>query len=359
LFTHHSSHTIHNHILILLPFFSQLSKLIFKPLSQVARFESSFAAEYLTTMNPPNGVTEVIHSQSGARCSIHEYGATVLTYQNAQGRDVLFLSRDAILDGSKPIRGGIPLVFPIFGPPSSKESTMPQHGFARNNTWSIVPHSLKDNPESAEITYELHFKDVVAGVGTHNPWADGSLDVHLFYRVEITGNSLTTELTVKNTGKASFPFQALFHTYYMVDNHAALDNTQCYVQGLDDYHASDKVTQETYTVGSDAVVVQGETDLVHSPPNGIDQAEVVIGVGGTHCVVLQCSGTVNSQSVPISVVVWNPYKEKAAAMSDFGSDQYADMICVEPGILGNPELVAGETASMTQVITTQNTTEQQ
>ena len=54
-------------------------------------------------------------SSSLSSIRIHRYGATVLSY-NAQGREQLFVSKDAILDGTKPIRGGIPLVFPIFGP---------------------------------------------------------------------------------------------------------------------------------------------------------------------------------------------------------------------------------------------------
>ena len=51
-------------------------------------------------------------------------------------------------------------------------------------------------------------------------------------------------------------------------------------------------------------------------------------------------------------VVWNPHKSKAEAMSDFGSEQYNDMICVEPGLLSNvPKLEGGKRATFTQVMT--------
>ena len=51
-------------------------------------------------------------------------------------------------------------------------------------------------------------------------------------------------------------------------------------------------------------------------------------------------------------VVWNPHKRKAEAMSDFGSEQYNDMICVEPGLLSNvPRLEGGKRATFTQVMT--------
>ena len=53
---------------------------------------------------------------------IHHYGATVLSWI-VDGTEKLFLSSKAILDGTKAIRGGIPLVFPQFGP-----GVLQQHG---------------------------------------------------------------------------------------------------------------------------------------------------------------------------------------------------------------------------------------
>jgi glucose-6-phosphate 1-epimerase len=50
----------------------------------------------------------------------------------------LFVSSKAILDGSKAVRGGIPVVFPCFGPPEHPDhSKLPQHGFARNELWAF------------------------------------------------------------------------------------------------------------------------------------------------------------------------------------------------------------------------------
>jgi glucose-6-phosphate 1-epimerase len=48
----------------------------------------------------------------------------------------LFVSKKAIFDGSMPIRGGIPIVFPCFGPPvHPQHSKLSQHGFARSEQW--------------------------------------------------------------------------------------------------------------------------------------------------------------------------------------------------------------------------------
>lgn len=40
-------------------------------------------------------------------------GATVISWKDAAGREKLWLSEAAKLDGSKAVRGGIPLVFPV------------------------------------------------------------------------------------------------------------------------------------------------------------------------------------------------------------------------------------------------------
>ena len=51
-------------------------------------------------------------------------------------------------------------------------------------------------------------------------------------------------------------------------------------------------------------------------------------------------------------VVWNPWAEKAAAMSDFGDDDYPFMLCVEAGRVVTPQsLAAGQTFECAQTLT--------
>ena len=48
------------------------------------------------------------------------------------------MSGKAAMDGSKPVRGGVPVVFPCFGAPSHPDhAKLPQHGFARSEVWSF------------------------------------------------------------------------------------------------------------------------------------------------------------------------------------------------------------------------------
>lgn len=53
------------------------------------------------------------HLPTGERVDVLLYGATVISWKSANGKENLFLSSKAHLDGSKPVRGGIPLVFPV------------------------------------------------------------------------------------------------------------------------------------------------------------------------------------------------------------------------------------------------------
>ena len=53
---------------------------------------------------------------SGESIEVLLHGATVISWKSAQGKENLFLSSKAHLDGSKAVRGGIPLVFPVSHP---------------------------------------------------------------------------------------------------------------------------------------------------------------------------------------------------------------------------------------------------
>lgn len=50
---------------------------------------------------------------SGETISVLLFGATVTSWKDASGDEKLWLSDAAKLDGSKAVRGGIPLVFPV------------------------------------------------------------------------------------------------------------------------------------------------------------------------------------------------------------------------------------------------------
>ena len=56
-----------------------------------------------------------LNGPRGASAVVSRLGGQVLSWITPDGREHLFLSERAILDGSAPIRGGIPVCFPQFG----------------------------------------------------------------------------------------------------------------------------------------------------------------------------------------------------------------------------------------------------
>ena len=182
---------------------------------------------------------------------IYLHGATVTSWRLANGEEQLFLSEKATLDGSKPIRGGVPLVFPVstpsalsatllwahcnvfgeltntslskvFGPPPSSHATsaLPQHGFARVSTWSYLG---KTSSESFGTSDRAHSDDSIKldfGLSTSmlTPEARKAwpYDFGLVYSVTLSPDSLETNLHVQNKGDKSFEFQSLFHTYLQI-----------------------------------------------------------------------------------------------------------------------------------------------
>ena len=238
----------------------------------------------------------------------------------------------------------VQICFPIFGP-APEGSTMPQHGFARVNTWEYKgSHNEGDMATTAE--FELLFKNVSAGIGENNPWANASsdgTDCKLTYKVRVEAEELTTTLKIENTGTSSFDFKCLLHTYLAVDNVSDVK-----VHGLGGYAITDKVSGDSGHVQSydDDIVIDGEVDAVYIHPDNHPTIHAKVFPNGVR---IEAAGQVDEVSSPVSCVVWNPGKDKAAGMSDFGDEEYKNMVCVEPGLIGHqPLLTPGATARLSQ-----------
>lgn len=162
-----------------------------------------------TTATPglTNGLeTYTISHSSGATALVYCHGATVADYTSASGQKVLFVSAESAFDGVKPIRGGIPLVFPKFGDGwhgTSSPSALPSHGFARRSRWSLAV-----TPDG-RIGFELDQAALDAEYRASWPY-----DFKLRLAIELRAEGFATTLTVHNSGTAPFDFQALLHTYY-------------------------------------------------------------------------------------------------------------------------------------------------
>ncbi|KAG6006070.1 hypothetical protein E4U21_007430 [Claviceps maximensis] len=256
---------------------------------------------------------------TGESVEILLVGATVLSWKDAQGDEKLWLSKDTKLDGSKGVRGGIPLVFPVFGPATSDHmptSKLPQHGFARTSRWEFLGKSTSEGSGSGvKLDFGLSSDSIPESTRALWPYTFG-----LLYSVTLEKDSLNTTLVITNDGVESFDCQMLLHTYFNVKDISTvkitgLENSK-YIDKMDDA----KVKTET----SSPVTFSSETDRVYTPAEG-----------ATHPIVISDSGLTRFRIIRDNldqVVVWNPWIEKAQGMADFTpKDGYKNMVCVEAG----------------------------
>ena len=188
---------------------------------------------------------ELAHA-SGATATVYLWGATLTSYCTAQREEMIFVSPGAVFDGTQPIRGGVPVVFPQFGRPDQR---LPMHGFARTSTWSV--DSIVDASEETRAP-RLSTLARRAAPRTPPPSRDPGLLLSLSesaatlelwphrFRLELTvrlsAASLTMSLAATTTGPAPFDFQALLHPYFRVE-----DVTRVVVRGLAGRSYVDKV----------------------------------------------------------------------------------------------------------------------
>ncbi|KAK3112527.1 hypothetical protein LTR53_011110 [Teratosphaeriaceae sp. CCFEE 6253] len=304
-------------------------------------------------MDRPNKPSAISPSGTGPQPSVHAeqgrviatlptgdsvevllYGATVISWK-ANGRENVWVSEAAKLDGSKPVRGGVPIVFPCFGPPPKDHATsaLPQHGFARNSTWEYLGKSSSESgklasggDDSVKLDFGLSSSQLSAE--SKKAWPQ---DFALVYSVTLARDGLQTMLNVQNKGDKAWEFQMLLHTYFRVD-----DISKVAINGLGSATYVDKVLDATsHTQSSPSLSITGETDRVYT---SIKQDTTSITQGGKPRLDVVRDGLSDS-------VVWNPWIEKAKGMADFKPDDgYKNMVCVEVGAVeGWTKLEAGET----------------
>ncbi|KAI0895339.1 galactose mutarotase-like protein [Annulohypoxylon nitens] len=257
---------------------------------------------------------------TGESVEVLLYGATVISWKNRFGIEKLWLSDAAKLDGSKAVRGGIPLVFPVFGtaPDHAATSKLPQHGFARNSRWEFLGKSSSESASPSDISVKLDF-------GLSSATLDDQVKslwpytFSIIYSVTLTPENLSTSIVVTNDGDQPIEFQTLMHTYLRVE-----DISKISVTGLEESDYVDKVDAAKEKKQSGAVTITGEVDRVYTPAKGPSSPVVVAEDGESVFSIVRDNLK--------DVVVWNPWTDKAAGMGDFEpKDGFKNMICIEAG----------------------------
>jgi D-hexose-6-phosphate mutarotase len=257
---------------------------------------------------------------------VYLHGAQVTHFQPRDARPVLFLSRESRFEAGAPgkaIRGGVPICFPWFGA-KPDDPAAPAHGFARLLAWQVTDLS-RDDRGRARATLRLDASDYTRRFFPHDFAAVLSVTVDA---------SLQLGLTVVNRGSVPMRIEEAFHTYLAVD-----DARRVSIRGLEGGAYIDKTEGAARKLGEPApIAITRETDRVYPGARG---AVTIDDPVGSRRIVVDKSGSATT-------VVWNPWSAKAAAMTDFGDDEWTEMACVEAANTGEDAvtIAGGESHTM-------------
>ncbi|TNY21808.1 galactose mutarotase-like domain-containing protein, partial [Rhodotorula diobovata] len=252
-------------------------------------------------------------------------GATVISYVH-DGRERFFTSTKSDISTSDPaaIRGGVPVCWPIFGPPNLDNplhAQLKQHGFARTSVWQLDTVDESEG-QGVKAVFKLEPTPEIQAV-----WPQPFL---LRYTVHLQAYSLSLSLAVTNPSSAIAPlhFQALLHAYFRLPEGTLPRDVR--VTPLESLAFLDKVagakqkeTERRKVVDVDGP--KGEVDRVYY--RAPDRLELAFG-GAQQGEVLK----VHKTNLP-DAVLWNPGPDKGKTIVDMeegGADRY---VCLEPGLV--------------------------
>jgi D-hexose-6-phosphate mutarotase len=252
----------------------------------------------------PGGLERLVLDAAHGSAAVFLHGGHVSHFQPRGGKPVLWMSAESRFESGKPIRGGVPVCFPWFGPKAG-EPDAPMHGYAR-----ILPWAVKD--VSGEPDGGLRAVLELTAAATARGGFPHELALELTVGV---GRSLRLTLAARNVDSAPARVEAALHSYFAVS-----DVRQVVVSGLEGVGYVDKTAGMARKPGEPGpITIAAETDRAYL---GTGTSVTIEDPGWRRRIVVAKSGSATT-------VVWNPWTAKARAMPDFGDDEWTGMICVE------------------------------
>lgn len=282
------------------------------------RVNNSTAPDHLQTHAIPGhveiltgngGLPKILLRTKWSVAEIYLHGAHLTKFQKNGEPPLLWMSDKSNFAVDKPIRGGVPICFPWFGPRENR----PAHGFARLTAWHLAKTARFAD---GRIGAHFHLPKDVAG---RNGFP-GNVEL-----VVILNETLTMELTVANPTTEPVSFENCLHTYFTIG-----DINKISITGLNGANYLDKVDGGLEKRGmSEAIHIASEVDRVF--PNSTGAVEIHDS-NLRRVIRVEKSGS-------FSTVVWNPWIAKSRAMPDFGDEEFKQMICVESGNVGQNKII--------------------
>jgi len=248
------------------------------------------------------GLPKVSITSAQSTGEMYLHGAHVTSWTPRGGEEVLFVSSQSRWEDGRAIRGGIPVCFPWFAD-KADDPRAPAHGFARTQAWQLQSIVQGGDAVTVSMFTESH-------ESTKRWWA---ADFRLVHRVTF-GRELSLQLVLTNTGVGPLRFEEALHSYHRVgDVHKAR------IRGLDTVHYLDKTDSNREKMEHGDIAITTETDRVYlNTEREIELEDPVLR---------RRVRIVKENS--LTSVVWNPWMQKARALSDMGDDEWTQMVCIE------------------------------
>ena len=256
------------------------------------------------------GMPSALITTPSCTAEFYLYGAHLTQWTPTGHEPALYLSPRSGFTPGKPIRGGIPLVFPWFGPAATSPIQTPegaaQHGFARVSPWSLRFAAFAG--EDLHLSAVLDQTEAVRALG----FTGFELAIEI-----VLGRTLAVRLTAANTGEAPFHYEDVLHAYLHVG-----DSREVSVEGLEGTNYLDKTDDfKQKTQSEPALRFVGEVDRPYlntvAPLAVVDPA-------------LRRRLRVEKKGSR-TTVTWNPGEALAAKLPDLLLEEWNRFVCIEPG----------------------------
>ncbi|QDP02057.1 D-hexose-6-phosphate mutarotase [Thalassotalea sp. PS06] len=236
----------------------------------------------------------ISHKLCEAKVSL--FGGQVVSWQPNGHREVFWLSKKSAFDQSRPIRGGIPICWPWFGPLVNETS----HGFARNSDWQLGDIQL--NPDGVVVQLSL-------GKSTHPNW-QGTFQ--LIQTLQFS-DTFSQALTMKNLSAEAQNLSFALHSYFAVS-----DPELVTIPSLADSTYENKVSglKQCQQVGQASGL--GPVDNIYQN----SKSATLIDKGWGRAIEI-------NKSNANQWVLWNPGPETAAGMADVHQHGEQEFVCLE------------------------------
>ena len=262
------------------------------------------------------GLQSIHISNDFCEAEIALQGGQILKFfSKTQQKDLLWLSELNTYNVGKAIRGGIPLCFPWFGT-HAKHSDYPSHGFARNLVWTC--ETISQDESGHHLILSLTDNEM-----TRKYWDFAfRLNMHIH-----CGEQLKLEMHLSNLDHECFEYGFAWHSYFPAQTKIAQ------IYGLENENYIDQLNGNSLQIQKDEEIsFHAELDRIYPETRGnfiLKQNE---------------HDSISIQSSAKSAVIWNPWIEKSARLTDVHDDAWQDFVCIECGQIATQmrQLNAGE-----------------